>query len=126
MEILFLDTPIIRAYGDGYVFDTQDGYDFHVYGYDDSYSNGFLHGVEFPNSGALVGLQSIDTFRGNIANFDITFNSPVSLLVFADHGKEDIAIDNLSVQAAPVPGAFALSGIGLGLVRLLRRRRMLS
>ena len=121
MEILFANQAINRAYGEGYVFDRQIGLDFNVWGYDDTYGD-----VENPNCSALVGHQGINTYLGCSANFDITFDRPVTLLIFSDSGREDIGIDNLSVHAMPVPGAFALSGIGLGLVRLLRRRRMLS
>ena len=124
MEILFLGQTISRAYGDGYVFDRQIGSDFHVYGYDDSYGS-----HENPNRSALVGSQSINTWFGRTANFDVTFASPVTLLVFSDNGVEDIGIDNLSVEESvnmPVPGAFALTGIGASLVGWMRRRKMIS
>lgn len=124
MEICFLEDPIMAAWGEGYAFktDATSDPDFLVTGYGINYGD-----QENPNASSYIGSQGVWTGSGHDAPFSIVFDKPVYCLVFSGlGGSESVGIDNLSVQAAPVPGAFALSGIGLGLVRLLRRRRMLS
>lgn len=120
LELIFSD-PISRVTGDGYAFYTQNGYDYHIRGYDASYGGDH----ENPLSSSLVTEYSIYTGSGHDAPFDVVFDRPVSLLVLSNGGREWIGVDNLSVQTTPVPGAGLLAVIGMGVTGWLKRRKTL-
>ena len=120
IEIIF-NKPITRAYGDGYAFIPQFGYDYHVMGYDDTYGSDH----ENPLPGALVNSQSINTGWGLEADFDLACVRTVSLLVLSNGGKDWIGVDNLCVQPVPVPGAGLLGALGMGVTGWLKRRKTL-
>ena len=126
MEIMFLDAPISEASGEGYAFKTEDSsiHDFKVTGYGIDYGSN-----ENPNAGSYVNSQGVYTGSGHDAPFSLEFDTPVYLLVFSGlGGSESVGIDNLTVESVsmPVPGAFALTGIGVSLVGWMRRRKMIS
>ncbi len=119
-EISFDTVPITSASGDFYVFVGTDA-DFTITAYDSSYGD-----RETPSASALVTSQSWNPGTGAWeGSFDLSFGSPVSLLVFSDGGYDDVAIDDLTVTPIPAPGAILLGSIGVGLVGWLRRRRTL-
>ncbi|MBW8015135.1 MAG: hypothetical protein FVQ82_03040 [Planctomycetes bacterium] len=120
IEIIF-KKPIIRVKGDGYAFDTRNGYDYYVKGYDASYGNSH----ENPKGSSFVQQLGILTGDGHEAPFDITFSRPVTLLVLSNSGKDWVGIDNLYVEAVPVPGAGLLGMIGIGVTGWLKRRKAL-
>jgi len=117
-QISFDAIPITGMSGDFYVFEATIGEDFVVKAYDSTY------GDRYSPSGALVAEQSWN-FGTGAGTFNLSFSSPVSLLVFSDSGWYDIAIDDLTVTPIPAPGAILLGSIGVGLVGWLRRRRTL-
>ena len=118
-QVSFDIVPIMEVGSDFYVFEATQGDDFIVKAYDSTYGDRYN-----PNADALVGEQSWDLGTGP-GSFAMSFDSPVSLLVFSDSGWYDIAIDDLTVSPIPVPGAILLGSIGVGLVGWLRRRRTL-
>ncbi len=120
IEFIF-STPITRVKGDGYAFDTRNGYDYYVKGYDAGYGNSH----ENPKERALVQQLGIYTGDGHEAPFDITFKRPITLLVLSNSGKDWVGIDNLYVQPVPVPGAGMLGMLGMGITGWLKRRKVL-
>lgn len=122
MEICFLNEPICKASGDGYAFKTAatSAPDFKVTGYGINFGN-----MENPRH--EIGSQGVYTGNGHDAPFSLEFDKPVYLLVFSGlGGNEAVGIDNLSVESVPIPGAFALTGIGASLVGWMRRKKMIS
>ncbi len=115
-QISFDIVPVAGAAADFHVFTETAGHDFTVKAYDDTYGNRYA-----PAAGALVTEQSWDFGTGS-GSFALSFNSPVSLLVFSDGGWYDIAIDNLEVTPVPVPGAVLLGMLGLGAAGMKLRR----
>jgi hypothetical protein len=120
LEIEFRDVPIVSASADGYVFETTEGFDFIVIGYDDTFGD-----EEDPLNSAYVGHLAYHTDTVGGGPFTINFSRPVSLLVFSDGGKDDVGIDNLTVQAVPTPSAILLGSLGMGITGWLKRRRTL-
>ena len=131
MEIIFLDEPIWRVSGDGYVFlnKSVSSGEFFVKGY-----NSDFRSIEFPKSGSMVTTNdqqayNVDSKSNGQFNFDVTFDEPVSLLVFGGKGKSYVGIDNLTLEkkgtvaVAPAPRACLLASLGIGVVGYLRRRR---
>jgi len=112
-EISFDTVPITSASGDFYVF-VGTGADFTITAYDSTYGD-----RETPIASALVTSQSWNSGTG-ADTFNLSFGSPVSLLVFSDGGYDDVAIDNLKVTPIPEPGTILLLGLG-GL--FLRKRK---
>jgi hypothetical protein len=124
MEIAFLEVPISKASGDGYAFTTEavSDPDFKVAGYGKNFGS-----MEDPQN--EINSQGVWTGDGHDAPFSIEFDEPVYLLVFSGLGvDETVGIDNLTVESVsmPVPGAFALTGIGASLVGWMRRKKMIS
>lgn len=127
-ELHFVNKQISRAYGEACAFRIEDSSvpDFAVYGYDKTFGN-----YEDPNPDALVGMQELYTGEDNDCWFDVTFDRPVTLLVFAGHGLDEdgyqnIGIDNLCVQPVPAPGALLLGALGTSFVGWMKRRRMVA
>ena len=128
IEIVF-EKPIIAVKGDGYAFETRNGAEFYVKGYDSTYGSS----IENPCSSALVGkldLMTGSSSTGHDAPFEITFSRPVTLLTLSTFphdgtGKYCIGIDNLAVEPVPVPGAGLLGMLGMGITGWLKRRKTL-
>ena len=120
LEIEFRDVPIISASADGYVFETTDGPDFIVAGFDDTFGD-----EEDPLLSSYVHHQAYSTDSVGGGPFTINFSRPVSLLIFSDGGVDDVGIDNLTVQSVPTPSAMLLGSLGMGITGWLKRRRTL-
>ncbi len=124
LEFRFEEVAISGVGGDAYVFSQISGYDFYVRGYDDTYGGNW----EYPDSSALVLEQGYyaGSAGTNPFTFDLTFDSPVSLLVFSGYsgsGAHNFGIDNLMVTPVPVPGAVLLGMLGLSVAGVKLRKR---
>ncbi len=120
-EILFANTPITSLAVDGFVFHESGDVDFSVKAYDSTYGD-----VENPQASALVRSDAYLGFddKTPISIPGLTFDRPVSLLVFSDSGEHDVGIDNLEVGTAvvPAPAAALLGLLGLGAAGVKLRR----
>ena len=116
-QISFDVVPIVQAGADFHVFTLTAGHDFTVAAYSSTYGDRYS-----PNAGALIDEASWDYDTPSSDSFDISFSSPVSLLVFSDGGWYDIAIDNLEVAPVPTPTAILLGMLGLTVAGVKLRR----
>jgi hypothetical protein len=110
--------------GDGYVFDATHGADLVVKAYDSSWNTGGGT-VENPYSGALIATQTFNCGYSDNTPFSFSLNNLTDavLFTFSDSGYYDVGIDNLNVNLVPVPGAFLLGAIGLGVAGMKLRKR---
>ncbi len=120
MEFHFQQVAIRSVSLRGFVFDEARGpRDFRMTAYDSTFGN-----VETPNAGAQVFSITFNVAANGTEVLIplVNFSRPVSLLVFSDMGAFDVGIDDLVVQAVPVPAAAVLGVLGLGLIGRWTRR----
>lgn len=86
----------------------------------DAWTNPRIFVQAFSASNALLETQNL-MVDGAYLNFA---SSGIAKLVFTDYGSDGFVLDDLSftAAAAPAPGAFALFGLGLLGISVLRRR----
>ncbi len=102
MDIFFNTTPITRMQFDGFVFLDTGDVDFQV----KAYANGSQVYWKTWNVGA----------GQTIAGGPIDFGGQlVDHLWFSDSGRRDIGIDNLAVNAVPLPASILLGAFAVGL-----------
>jgi hypothetical protein len=121
-SITFVDVPITSVEFLAYIFDTTGPVDFGLDVYDSSNNLvGFTYSGGTSPTATGTGYLHWDRNTGQFSSPLVSFNSPVTKLVFHDEGSEDIGIDNLTVTPIPEPATICL--LGLGALSLLRRKR---
>jgi hypothetical protein len=123
-SITFVDVPITSVEFLAYIFETSGDTDF---GLDISDSSN--NPVSFTYSGGTsptsegIGYLHWNRSVGQFSSPTISFDSPVTKLLFHDGGEEDIGIDNLTVTPNNIPEPATIALLGLGVLSLIRRKR---
>lgn len=108
IEITF-ETPIYGIAFQGFVFEASGGADFTFTAFGSK-------------DGTQVYRQTWNDGVGEISPTWISFDQPVSFLHFSDNGEHAVGVDNLVVQAVPLPTSVLLGVFAVGLVgRKLRK-----